>query len=51
MKCPPWMSWLALVIGVLYLLADLEVFSALGNIQWYTVAFILAGLVGVSCKK
>mgnify|MGYP001572943805 CR=1 FL=1 len=37
-------GWLVLIIGVLYLLGDLNVISLLGWLNWWTVAFVFIGL-------
>lgn len=42
MGCAPWFAWLVLIVGVLYLLADLGTFTMMLN--WYTVAFLLLGI-------
>ncbi len=41
-------KWVILIIGLLYLSADLGWWD-FWNIQWWTVAFILVGL-GSGCK-
>jgi hypothetical protein len=46
-KTPAWLNWVALVIGVLYLLADLGVF-VWWTVNWWTAAFVLWGLWKVS---
>jgi len=38
----PWFGWLVLIVGVLYLLADLGVFQM--KLAWYSVLFLLAGI-------
>ncbi len=50
MDKPAWFNWLLLIVGVLYLLADLQVFDQWATLSWYTVAFILFGLLGVSAE-
>ena len=47
-NCPGWLAWITLIAGVLYLLADLGVFN--WGISWWTAAFVLLGLWGVSMK-
>ncbi|MBC8500353.1 MAG: hypothetical protein ISS25_01670 [Nanoarchaeota archaeon] len=43
--CPVWMNWVVLIVGILYLLADLGVFAWWGDtISWWTVMFVLLGL-------
>ncbi|MBD3354687.1 hypothetical protein GF361_01730 [Candidatus Woesearchaeota archaeon] len=44
------LAWIALIVGVLYLLQDLAVIS-FWNISWYTVGFILAGLYFIMNPK
>ncbi len=49
--CPCWFSWAVLVVGILYLLADLGIFTWFGaTFSWWTVAFLLVGLNKV-CKS
>lgn len=45
--CPVWLSWVVLIVGILYLLADLGVF-AWWTINWWTVMFVLMGLYKVT---
>ena len=49
-NCPhhTWFGWLVLVLGVLFLLRDWNVWD-FWNIQWWTAAFVLVGLAGL-CK-
>lgn len=48
--CPCWFSWAVLVIGVLYLLGDLRIWTWFAaTFSWWTVAFLLVGLKKV-CK-
>ena len=47
-NCPAWLAWVTLIIGILYLLADLAVFN--WGISWWTAAFVLMGLYYVSNK-
>jgi len=47
--CPAWMSWLVLIVGIIYVLADLNI-VAWWNLNWWSVAFVLCGLVGVMKK-
>lgn len=48
---PVWLNWVVLVVGVLYLVGDLGFWTVWSqNIEWYTVAFVLAGLAKVSPK-
>jgi len=47
-ECPVWWSWLVLIVGVLYLLADFGAFAWWGTISWYTAAFILFGISGLT---
>ncbi|MFH1401304.1 MAG: hypothetical protein ABIH41_07345 [Nanoarchaeota archaeon] len=46
------MGGLVLIVGVLFLLRDLTVWN-FWNIQWWTAAFLIAGLgaLGASCCK
>jgi len=50
-KCTKMCGWLLLIIGVLYLWADLSASFNLWGINWWTFAFLLFGLakVGSSC--
>jgi hypothetical protein len=43
-ELPGWMSWLVLIIGVLYLLQNYGVALAWWKVQWQTAAFLLLGL-------
>lgn len=47
-ECPKWVSWVILIIGVVYLLKELNITTIpyLSALSWYTVAFVLAGLAG-----
>jgi hypothetical protein len=47
-KCGKMMGLLVLIIGVLFLLRDVNVWN-FWNIQWWTVAFILIGCAGLCC--
>ena len=47
-KIPSWLAWVVLIVGILYLLADLNVFN--WGISWFTALFILAGLCYVTNK-
>lgn len=38
----PWFAWLVLIVGVLYLLADLGTFAM--NLNWWTLLFLLGGI-------
>ncbi|MEK6867636.1 MAG: hypothetical protein AABX98_02320 [Nanoarchaeota archaeon] len=50
-SCPCWFSWAVLVVGVLYLLGDLGIFTWFGaTFSWWTVVFVLVGLKCV-CKS
>ncbi|MFC2133821.1 hypothetical protein ACFLTH_04330 [Bacteroidota bacterium] len=42
-ECPAWMAWVVLVLGVLFLLKDLGIWT-FWDINWWTVVFVLAGL-------
>ena len=44
-----WFGWIALIVGVLYLLQDLNVIVLLGWLNWWTAAFVLIGL-GCLCS-
>ena len=46
-KCKKICSGIFLVLGVLFLLRDLKVGDYLGNIQWWTAMFLVAGIAGV----
>jgi hypothetical protein len=50
--CPAWFGWVVLIVGVLYLLTDMKTIQ-FWNLSWYTVMFILWGLMGLmgSSKK
>ena len=43
-ELPGWMSWLVLIIGVLYLLQNYGVALAWWKVDWSTAAFLLLGL-------
>ncbi len=43
---PGWFSWVVLIVGILYLLSDMGTISW-WNYSWYTVVFVLWGLMGV----
>ena len=45
-KCPSWLKWLTLIVGILYLIADIGWFD--WGISWWTAAFVLAGLCCVT---
>ena len=47
-KCKGWTGLLLLIFGILFLLADLNVWNFWG-ISWYTVLFVIAGIAMVSC--
>ncbi|MBI5072420.1 hypothetical protein HZA99_01235 [Candidatus Woesearchaeota archaeon] len=50
-SCPCWFSWAILVIGVLYLLGDLGIWTWFAaTFSWWTVVFLLIGLKKV-CKN
>ena len=57
MKCPMWISWVVLILGIIYLIVDLMNWggskSLIGwwNLNWWTAVFILAGLAGLGKKK
>jgi hypothetical protein len=43
--CMKWVGWTMLIVGVLYLLSDLNIFSWFGStFSWFTIVFILIGL-------
>jgi len=44
------LAWVALIVGILYLLQDLAVIT-FWNISWYTMGFILVGLYYVINRK
>jgi hypothetical protein len=41
-----WVAIVVLVVGILFLLRDLNVWNFF-NIQWFTVLFVLFGLMGL----
>ena len=43
MPCATWWGVIVLVVGILFLLRDLEVWD-FWNIQWWTAAFMLMGI-------
>jgi len=48
--CPSWCNWVILLVGVLYLLGDLGIFTPFSQtFSWWTIAFLLVGLKKV-CK-
>jgi hypothetical protein len=47
-KCGKMMALIVLILGVVYLLVDLNIWSFWG-IKWWTAVFILAGL-GMFCS-
>lgn len=52
-KCSKCCGWLVLIVGILYLIKDIW---GLGfwNLEWYTVAFIIAGFAMIAsgcCSK
>lgn len=50
--CPKWVSWVILVVGVIYLLQDWGVSAvSFWKFNWWTVAFVLAGLGGAFGSK
>ena len=44
--CSGGYAWVVLIIGLLYLLSDLQMIQW-WNISWWTVMFVLWGLMGV----
>lgn len=48
-SCGASVGVLLLVVGVLFLLRDLQVWN-FWNIQWWTVVFLLAGLMYIGCS-
>ncbi len=49
-KYPTWCAWIVLIIGIIYLLKDLGVWTW-WPFEWYTVLFVLFGLGTVFKKK
>ena len=49
-KCPAWCAWIVLIIGIIYLLQDLNVWNW-WPFNWWTVLFVLMGLKFVFHKK
>ena len=50
--CPKWVSWVALVAGILFAIQDLQLASlAFWKFEWSTVAFLLVGLAGTFGSK
>ena len=45
-----WLSWVVLIVGVLYLLQDYGVALTFWRVQWFTALFVLAGLSWVLKK-
>ncbi len=43
-KCRTLGAWTLLILGILYLLADLNVFPWWNTISWYTALFIAIGI-------
>jgi len=42
-------GWTFLIVGVLFLLADLGYWTFFG-IQWWTALFIVWGIISLTCK-
>ena len=49
-KCKSASGWLLLIIGVLFLLNDFDIWHFWG-LQWWTVMFLYAGFTGVAMSK
>ncbi|HLD05489.1 MAG TPA: hypothetical protein VJG90_07250 [Candidatus Nanoarchaeia archaeon] len=49
-KCMGFCGWLTLIIGVLFLLRDFNVWN-FWNIQWWTVMFIFMGLCHLGMRS
>jgi len=50
-KCPVWLSWVVLIIGILYLIKDIMAWTEWWSLNWYTAMFILLGLGGILKKN
>ncbi len=52
--CMKWAGWVMLVVGILYLLSDLGIFTWFGaTFSWFTIVFLVVGLkmvCGNICK-
>ncbi len=51
MKMPMWLSWIVLIIGILYLIKDILAWDYWWSLSWWTVAFIIVGLTGIIKTK
>ena len=49
-KCGKGTGFILLAFGVLFLLDNLGIWE-FWNIEWYTVAFVLAGLAYIGCNS
>ena len=50
-NCPAWISWIVLIIGILYLIKDIMAWTVWWDLNWWTAVFVLMGLSGVLMKK
>jgi hypothetical protein len=51
-KWPKWVSWVILVLGLLYLIKDIMYWGSYWwDLNWWTAAFIIIGLGGLFQKK
>lgn len=51
-ECPAWLSWVVLIVGVIYLLQDLGIAGGMSwwTLNWWTVLFLVIGLSHVAGK-
>jgi len=49
-KCHKATGWLFLIVGILFLLKDLNIWNFFG-IEWWTAFFIIAGFVSLAKTK
>ncbi|MBW2990956.1 hypothetical protein KY348_04585 [Candidatus Woesearchaeota archaeon] len=51
-NCPMWISWIVLIIGILYLISDILTWGPFWwDLNWWTAVFLILGLAGISKKR